>query len=346
MQKKSPLVLDIGTETIKAGFLKNTALQYYEKFGEFIANDPEKEEIKKAALKVINEVQDKAGTEARTFLCGLPPEVLKAKIAFETTERKNPQEVISQKEEEAIRQELFKKNQKSVAEAFSQQSGIASGELNFVYEIFLEKSIDGYPVPFLKGYKGKKVGVRTFSVFSPRNYFEAFQQIFRELNLQDFKIVHPGQNLSKVFKNTNNAVFIDVGGEVTQLFIIKDGKLADLFDFSMGGINFSKAISQTFGLSEQKARAFKESYAKRELAEDTRVRVREVLWGVAEEWFFSLKSILKASGGLLPPKVFLFGGASQLPEISEALESLTEEVSVQLLKNPQLTNLSLISYEE
>lgn len=345
MQEKSALVLDIGTASIKAGFLENTALQYYDGFAEFSGRSFEKEVIKKAVLRVLKEIQNKSGVGRNEVLMSLPPEALRAKFSFQSLEIRNPSGTIAQKEEEEIRRELSKKNRKEVGEGFFEEYGIAPQELDFSEENFLAIKIDGYPVPRLAGYRGKKVEAEIFSTFSPRNYLNIFRQLFEELDLGPLKIVYPGQNLPKLFKETGDVIFLDVGGRVTQIFIVKNGKLADIFDFSVGGDDFSKAISQTFGMSEEKARLFKESYARKEITEETRARVHQIFSGVAENWFFILKSKLGSFAGQIPSKVVIFGGGSKLPEIPEVLEKLTKENPPQTLKNPQLVNLALISYD-
>jgi len=344
MEGKPPLILDIGTEAVKAGFLKKTAVQYYNKFGVFVDKDFNKEIIKKAVLKAIDEVKDNDAFQPKHVLLALPVDILKAKTAFYFLERKDPEKIISKKEEREIQQELFKKSRAEIKDIFSQEFGVDSQELDFLEESFLETNIDGYSVPLLAGYKGKRIGSQIFSVFALRTHFKKFRQLFKELNLTELKIVHPGQYLPKLFKNIDEGFFLDVGGEATQAYIVKKGKLAELFDFPAGGVSFSRALSQTFGLSEEKARIFKESYAKKEMEEKATERIHEIFSGISEAWFFQLKEKLKAATGLLPSDIFIFGGAGQLPEIKEILENLREEKSPQILKNPQLVNLNLLSY--
>lgn len=340
MKQKPPLFLDIGTEAVKAGFLGKTAIEYYDKFGFFVSGDFEKEVFEKAVLKSAEGVQN----SSRCVILGLPTDTLKAKVSCQFLERDNPNKIISQREEGKIREELFKKSRDGVGEAFFQECGISPQELCFSEELFTETSIEGYSVPRLAGYKGRRVGAVILSVFSLKNHLEKFQQIFKGLDLSVLKIVHPGQYLPKMFKDTRDGLFIDVGGQATQLFILKNGKPLEFLDFPAGGLDFSKELSQRFGLSEEKARDLKESYGRGEASEETRARIHEIFSETAESWFLSLKSKLQSFKDLIPSEVLLFGGASQLPEISAVLENLTKEKNLQILKNPQLINLKLISH--
>lgn len=344
MQEKTPLVLDIGTEAVKAGFLKNTAVQYYERFGVFSGRDFEKEVIKKAVLKALRGIRDKAALQANHVILGLPVDILKAELALQCFERENPRERICRKEEEQIYQELFRKSRETIGNLFLQKTGIAAQELDFLEENCLRSTIDGYRVHHLSGYKGKSVEMKILSVFALRNYLQKFQQLFGESGLEILKIVHPGRYLPRLLKNTDQAVFIDAGGEATQAFVLNDGILAEIFDFPMGGSDFSKALSQTFGLSEEKARIFKERYAGREMAEGVRARMHDIFLDVAEKWLSGLKAKLQTVDNFLPSDVFVFGGASQLPEVIEVLAGLTAGKSPQILKKPQLVNLTLLSY--
>lgn len=344
MKEKLPLFLDIGTESVKAGFLKNRVLRYYDRFGVFTGEDFEKEVIEKAVLKSAEQVQSRAGLRAKHIIASLPADILKAKISRHFLERSSLGKIISRQEEEKIRQEFLKDSRKKISEVFFQECGVNSRELDFLEAVFLESSIDGYSVPCFAGYKGKKLETVVFSVFSPREYLEKFQSILKGLELPLLKIVYSGQYLPKLFGQEKEGILLDVGGQITQVFVLKNGRLSEISDFSSGGKDFSKVISQTFGLSEEKARFLKEAYAKGEITQETRSKIKQVLLGVADSWFLSLKSRLQEFNGFVPSETFLFGGSGQLPEIREVLQKLTEEKSPQVLKNPQLINLSLLSH--
>ncbi|RLC35151.1 MAG: hypothetical protein DRZ76_00890 [Candidatus Nealsonbacteria bacterium] len=327
MGDKDFLVLDIGTEAVKAGFSGKTVFRYYDRFGVFDSRDFERDVVGKALFGAIKDLK----AERKPSLLALPPNVLRARISSYSLEIKNFRG--------DIEREILKHNQKEVSKAFFRESGILPQELEFLGQLFLEQKIDGYRVPFFKGYEGRKAEAVILSVFSAKEDLNKYRTIFRKLGVKILKIVHPAQSLTAVF-DKRDGVFLDVGGELTQIFVVKGGELQEIFDFPMGGRDFSKALSETLGLSEERARILKERYSLGAMEESSRTKMNEIFADVAQEWYDNLRSKLSNFKGLLPQKFFPFGGASQLPEISEVLE---EEYSLEILKNPQEINLILLS---
>lgn len=119
-----------------------------------------------------------------------------------------------------------------------------------------------------------------------------------------------------------DAIFLDVGGEVTQIFLVKDGNLQQINEFGMGGKIFSQSLSNALGINEEIARDLKERYSNKLLSPETRERIKEILAGEQRDWYENLKLGIKKMKieGLLPSTVFLFGGGSQLPEIQDSLK--------------------------
>ncbi len=327
MRERDFLVLDIGTEAVKASFGGKTSLRYYDMFGVFDGRDFGRDVMEKALLGVIKDLK----AEGKPSLLSLPPDVLRARISSHSLEIKNFKG--------DIRGEILRHNQKEVSEAFFREAGILPQELEFLDQLFLEQKIDGYRTPSFKGYEGREAEAVILSVFSAKEDLNKYREIFRKLGIKFLKIAHPVQGLIKVF-DKKGGVFLDVGGEITQIFVVKDGGLQEIFDFPMGGKDFSKALSEALGLPEERGRILKEEYSHGKMEETTRRKFNEIFVGMMKEWYRNLKLKLKESRGWLPYKFFLFGGASQLPEISEILE---EEHSLEILKNPQEINLILLS---
>lgn len=322
-------VLDIGTEAIKIGLGDRTALQYYDRFGTFDGLNFKKDVVKKALVRALQNFDLNS-----PVILGLPPGVIRARVSWRSL-------FIKDKDGESdLDRQMLEANKKEVSEIFFQESGILPQELEFSAQLFLERKIDGYCVPCFSGYQGKKAEALILSIFSAKQDLDLYWEIFGEIGLKVSKIVHPAQNLTRVFSETEG-VFLDVGGEATQIFIVKNGKLREVFDFSRGGRDFSRCLEQILGLSEARARIFKERYAQGQMSESVRKRVHEIFSDFSKEWYADLMRKMKDFEGLLPRNFFLFGGGSQLPEILEVLE---EKYSPKVLRNPQETNLILLSH--
>ncbi len=316
MEKEGvPIFLDIGTETVKAG----SVIQYFDQFGVFDSRDFEKDVLKKAILKVLEASQSKKNLkEPPSFLISLPPEFLKARIVFKTHKRNNFKNNIDKIEEKEILQTVLEEVREIVSQDFAKISGILPQDSEFLNQEILEIKIDGYDVPHLQGYKGENLEFRTLSIFIPRHYLQNFEKILKDSGINNFKIVHLVQNHPNFFRE-KDAIFLDIGGEITQIFLARNGKLEGIDDFEMGGKDFSRVLSQHLGLTEEEARDLKERYSKGFLSEGSRKRIREIFSAISREWLSNFKSKLKNLKGLLPSTLFLFGGGSRLPEIEEVL---------------------------
>jgi len=320
MREKDCLVLDIGTEAVKIGFSGKTAIRYYDKFGVFDGFNFEQDVIKKAVLKAL---EDLGKPLSKSVFLALPPDVLRVRISYQSLSIKGSKKDISE--------EILRKNRREVSKSFLKESGILPQELEFLGQSFLERKIDGYRVLSFERYQGKEAQAQILSVFSTKEDLKNYQKILGELGLKVLRIIHPVQELTKVFKD-KDGVFLDVGGEITQIFIVRDGNLREISSFPMGGRDFTRLLSETFGLSEERARILKERYSQGKMTEATRRRFNEIFADLAKEWCRSFRS---RPG----QKFFLFGGGALLPEISEVLEEKLE-----ILKNPQEVNLTLLSY--
>lgn len=327
-KEKTFLALDVGTESVKTILFKRkdckiivlrNSLQYLNQFRIFDGQDLEINLIKNVISKTITDNQKETGIKINSVLLGLPANILKARIDFYSLTRKNPKEIISETERNIILQQTLNETKENISQKFKNESGILPKDIHFICLKIIETKIDGYKVQKLDGYKGKKLDFTILVTFLPKYYFENIEKTIKNLNLKNFEIVHPAQNLINIFEKTN-AIFIDIGGELSQFFLVNKGKLENINDFDIGGKTFSRTLSEKLGLEEDGAKILKERYVKKELSEEVRKRIREFLFPEIKNWFYELKSKLENTKPVLPSNIFLFGGGSLIPEIEEILE--------------------------
>lgn len=322
------LALDIGTEAVKAlifekqgekTIILGSSSQYFDSFSVFDGRDFEQEVLKKAVLKVINAAQEIAKIKTNFTFLGLPANVLKARVIFQDFRRENPKNIIDEKEKKEIQETILKGAERGISQVYALEAGILPQDIQFIDLKILEAKIDGYEVPGIQGYDGKNLRFRVLATFSPEYYLENFFKISQDLNLKILKIVHPAQNLTAALLEEDNAIFLDVGGNLTQVFLIRNGKLEIVNEYGIGGETFSRALSEVLGLTKVRARIMKERYSKGLLSTEARKRIQEILFPHIEDWFSGLKSKLKKTKGLIPSSIFLFGDGSLLPGIKEIL---------------------------
>lgn len=335
-KEKTFLVLDVGSETVKALifktdngriFILKSALEYFDEFesgfgdGIFL----EKAILRKTILEVISRVLDKIDEKPRYLFLGLTPIIFKERIIRRDFVRKYPQEVIQKEEKAEIYREVFGASSREIL-----KEGFLLRDLHFVVQKILEVEIDGYSAPTIENYRGRKVNFKILSAFLPLSYFKEIEDILQKIHfLKNRKIVPLSDSITSfvsffasLTQEKSDEIFINIGGKITQIFLLRTGRLEKIDEFKIGGAIFSEFLSEKLGLRKQEARVLKERYAKGELSQESTERIKEILSFPCQTWFsaFKLKLGEMVESRLLPSRIGIFGGGSRLPEIKEVLE--------------------------
>lgn len=362
-KEKLFLVLDIGTEAVKALVYRKdnseiailgAATQYFERYGLFNGKIFEVNVIKKSVLKAIEQVQSQGqNLKKLPVLLTLGPDILKARVSLQSFEQdKRLKSKISKTQEKAIFQQVLKKAQEEIYQRFSKESGILSKDIEMISLRILEMKINGYSVSKLQGYIGKDLEIRVLATFLLKHYLESIKRIFADLELKIFKIVHSAESLSFTFsgEEVKDGVFFDIGGDISQFFLVKRGSLEQINELRVGGKAFSQKISDALGIDEESARILKERYANKLLSREVGQRIRKILLLEKRAWQQDLE--LKI-GRINSSNIQLFGGASLLPEIQELLSGAkiiypkdfkNIKDKTKSLKNPQYIPCLLTCY--
>ena len=328
------LILDIGTEalkviifTLKKGEGENKiellgkSIYYFEDYAVFDSSNFKIDSIGNTILNAVKEAEKRAGLKVNSALVSLPASILKAKVGIGVFSRKNPKKIIVKREKEQIIAQVTREFKKEISQKISEESGILPEDINFPEVNILEIKIDGYSVPAIEGCTGKKLEFRILTTFLPKYYLENISKIINSFNIRVLKFAHLSKSLFPLYEqNINEGTFLDIGGEVTQLFLVIDGKLKEVEEFELGGKIFSKTLSDILGLRIDEARFLKEKYSRGKLSEEAREKIKEIFSQPLITWFKELKMKLKVQRRLVPSNFFIFGGGSCLPEIKKILE--------------------------
>ena len=349
------LILDLGTEAVKALIVEERKNIVLGAETDYLSSESF-ETVKKSIIRATTAVQDKTKTAPKSVTLGLPADILKARVSLQNHRRVASKKIIDSKEEKAICQKIRKQSSQEICKQISQQTGILEDDLLFVDFKILETKIDGYQVSTLNGFSGRNLEFRILAVFMPKYIekygncgFEFLKKNIQELGWKDLKIACPWENLLKTNK-VNNALYLDVGGTLTQFIIIENDKLKRIREFKIGGENFTQLLSQTLGISEERARILKHKYTEKLVSEPTRDKIKEIISPGLYNWFNALKEQLARENSLIPDNIFLLGGGSLLPEISEILVTgdwenihFLDEIKIKNLY-PQDLNLASIDF--
>lgn len=322
------LVLDIGTGAVKALILEKkgqqniilgAGLQYFDKFGVFNTTDFEGDVLKKAIVGAVKEARSMAPGHSKIKLIylGLPANILRIRVISQFFKRERPSSRIKKQERDLIRQTVLKESKKRVSEVYAPRAGVLPEDLLVSSLEILDAEIDGYKVSKIEGFCGENLNFRVLAIFISKPYFNNLKNILQSLNLKITALVHEGQALPGFLES--NGVFLDIGGKITQIFVVGDNKLQQVSEFDVGGEDFTKALSEGLGIREERARIFKENYSKGLLSEETQRKTREILSKASQLWFDGLKKELTEYRNFIPSNICLLGGGSLVPEIKEIL---------------------------
>lgn len=325
--KTSFLVLDIGTEAVKVldssgkenlAYFDETSVwhsQYY--FQDVFSKTIER------ALK---------GADGKVFL-QLPLNFFKARVVSKTILREGKKEISLQEEKDFYEKFLADCRNTIRAKNF-EETGILPGELSFIKESIIQRKVDGYEVPRLAGYNGREIFLKAFFTFIPKTESDKFQRIISGLNLKIAGIRHQTEGLM-LADLAEEAIFLDIGGSLTQAILVKQGLIESIREFNIGGEDFSRSISEVLGLGSLRGRIFKENYSRGKLSKPVFSVVKEIVKKKMNSW----KAELPAFS---PAKVFVFGGGSLLPDFYEAIKGFYPRAKIIREKNPQYFSASLI----
>jgi len=351
-EKEKFLVLDIGTEAVKALvfsyslpkgkkeseiLILNSALEYFDEFSIWDSRDFSQDVVKRAISKILHSFREESCRELN-LLVSLPPNYLKSRIILQKILRNNPKENISKKEADVIMAGVEESARKESARVFSLKTGVMPQDLEFFNLKVLEMKIDGYEVSSLEGYAGEKLEFRILTEFILKDYLESFDKILKSFDLMPPKIISQSRIMTDILSN-QNVILFDIGGDATQFFLIRNGKLEIADEFDFGGRNFSQKLSDVLGMDEVETRYFKETYSQNLFSEGVRKKTNEILSAVAEGWMNELKSKINERKFLIPSDIIIYGGGSLIPEIGEVLGGNFQDSQVSFLKPEDLKNI-------
>lgn len=338
------LVLDIGTRAVKSLFCFKDKSDLYilssasKNFSEY--------ESKKAVDSVKSAVADsfKNGVKNISFsladknikskaskikkwnaILTFSPDIFKARVAVRRVIRDKPSKKILPGEEKKIVEKAILEAKKEISSDFLESSGIISKDLHFISARPFEYKIDGYLVPKMSGFEGKEIEIRVMFTFIPLSYWRALMEVVDILK-NDISIcstIHLAEGLLSL--NLKSGLYIDVGGRVTQHIRIKNGQLVKISEFDSGGSSFSESLSNDLGISMDMAENMQEQYSLKILSKETSAKVKEIFSVPKNNWYNKLiKDLDRKSGNVSSPYIYLFGGASAMPEIIDVFREYAE----------------------
>jgi len=235
-----------------------------------------------------------------------------------------------------IQKETFEKARKILAF----ETGHRELNVKLVNAAVVDVKIDGYHVTNPLGFQGKELDVSVFNAFAPNVHLGALQTIAESLDLDLLSIAAEPFAVARCMGadqgNDFSAIFIDIGGGTTDIAVVNQGGLVGTKMFALGGRAFTKRIATVMGEPFLEAEQDKLDYSSGKLSEDKKEKIERAIKQDCEVWLSGVQLTLEEFEGLdlLPSRILLCGGGSNLPDIEEVLKDAKWGRNVPFAKKP------------
>ncbi len=260
-----------------------------------------------------------AGREPLAAVVGIAGELVKGSTSTYSTRRDDPRAPLGEEELERIVGRAQEHALRDAEERIRWESGVDRLDVRLVHAAIVEMSIDGYPVSNPIGFTGAQVELHLFNAFAPMVHLGALQTAATALGLELLGVIAEPYAVATCLApgelGDAGAVFVDVGGGTTDVALVRGGGIVGTKMLALGGRAFTKGLADRFGVSFAEAEAVK-------LAGERPRDVDEALLEDARIWRAGVELMIADLAGeeLLPARILLCGGGSDLPQIRAVLD--------------------------
>jgi cell division protein FtsA len=198
-------------------------------------------------------------------------------------------------------------------------------------------TVDGRRVTDPVGFRGKELGATVFAALARSETVNAWRAVAEEFEFSMLALAAAPLALAAGLAEPQG-LLVDVGGTTTDVTWWRMGRPVALGSLALGGADLSRALLQKWRLSTDKVERLKAAYAGGQLTPDARSEVLEVLAPSLQAWRDEMEILLANldRDEPLPQQIYLQGGGSVLPEITDAVRSLAWSQRLHFARYPQV----------
>ncbi|MGH2542751.1 MAG: cell division FtsA domain-containing protein, partial [Ardenticatenaceae bacterium] len=171
------------------------------------------------------------------------------------------------------------------------------------------------------GLAGEFLSVAICNLTWPTKGLEVLGRVLDDLELELLAATPIAQAVAAALPMPD-AILVDIGQEHTEVALAERGALSALATLPMGGQFFTQNLTRYLRLSEKHAELVKQRRSRERAASETNP-VERVLVRAAQRWLQALEQkLLELAGDApLPPRICLYGGGAQLPQLLDQLRA-------------------------
>jgi cell division protein FtsA len=262
--------------------------------------------------------REMAGRRPLAVVVGIAGELVKGSTSSYSTRREDPRAPLSEAELGRLVQRAQDRALREAEEQVRWESGVERLDVRLVHAAIVEMTIDGYPVSNPIGFTGAQVELRVFNAFAPMVHLGALQSAATALDLDLLGVIAEPYAVATCLApgelGDGGAVFVDIGGGTTDVALVRGGGIVGTKMLALGGRTFTRGLAERLGVSFTEAEAAK-------LADEHPEDVDTALLEDARVWRAGVELMIAELAGdeLLPGRVLLCGGGSDLPHIGRVL---------------------------
>lgn len=274
-------------------------------------------------------------------IVGIAGELVKGTTTSVKITRKNPHSQIQIQELQEIVDQVQKEAFHKARAELVAETGQEEIDVQLVNAAIVSVTIDGYKVSNPLSYQGKELSVFVYNAFAPIVQLGALETVVQELGLELIAVTAEPYAVARCLDEESTdfaAIFIDIGGGTTDVAVVRNGGVEGTKMFALGGRAFTKRVGAVLGENFQQAESSKLAYSSGELEEEKAKLVRHALESDVNIWLSALQIALEdfGEGDLLPSRIMLCGGGSNLPEIKNALSQKDWHKSLPFARKPEI----------
>ena len=278
--------------------------------------------------KALERAAEQAQVMPTQVIMGIAGELVKGNTTTIRYSRPNPKTNITLEELKDIVTRVQQRSFDRARQILAWETGHAEIDVKLVNAAVVDVKIDGYKVTNPLGFQGREVQVGVFNAFAPIVHLSAIQAVADELGLDLLSVVADPYALAKSVgpkeSSEFSAIFVDIGGGTTDVAVVRHGGVEGTKMFAIGGRSFTKRVATIMGTSFEEAEEIKIKYSQNELSADDQSFIKNGLKTDCQVWLSGIELTLEefSNVDLLPSRILMCGGGSNLPDAAEALKGL------------------------
>ncbi len=336
-KSESFLVLDIGTFSVKAlHVVKDGANVKILGFAQILhtggditsdgsLNVPGIVEACRLALDRLRSARGAIRRLPKKVVLGIGGGFVYGKTLDQTYIRELPDEHIDEREIRNIIQKVQQRSFEQIRKYFRRETARSELEVYIINAAIQEIKIDGYEVKNPLGFRGKEISVSLFNSYIGKMNLDIFEGIMETLRLDLVSIISEPYVLARALARVNpllsDVILIDIGGSVSEIGLVRKGKLEDVRAIPIGGSSFTKSIAQNLKIGFWEAENIKRRFTEGEVSSSAAKKLETIIVHDAELFARGLTVVLAEFShlALLPPHIYIYGGGSHATIIEKSL---------------------------